>query len=576
MTISQFLISNSKFNCSQSDKISAALDKFRLSRYDCLAVVDQEQKFCGIIHRNDFINYFDGEFDDQSTIADLGLINQEADIITCSANQPLWLRDLTKFAKAHRHTYIPAVDQDRMFLGFSYQPNGMALKELEKNFSPNICVVGMGYVGLTLAVALAEAGFIVKGLEIDPKKAASLRKGIATFYERDLQESFRELIKDNRIQIAESDDLKETNFAIITVGTPLNSLTGMPNIDYLDHAVDTIKEKLSPGGVLVLRSTVPVGTGTRLRMQLFNEFESHDVGKARHIVFAPERTLEGDALNELRINPQIIGSQSVIANCIAKSVFSKIAPEVIAVEGFEEAELVKLADNTSRDLHFAFANTLALASLEYGIDSISVIKSANKNYKRTNIALPSPGVGGPCLSKDPYLMTFGLSNLVSEAKDFLHGGRHISNSIMSEVAKKVAALKNRLLVDEMFFFGVAFKGSPATSDTRESTSIGILELLSPHFKTVNIWDPVVTDYSDLKHITNANFLDSWKMQGDICDRQLIVLANNSQKFRQIPWHDVIEGKTKVLVVDLWGVLDGHLENFDDQHTVEYFRLGANL
>jgi len=572
----EFLRSDSAFHINRSFSYREIASIFDKTKYDCLPVIDElKGTYDGIIHRDDFIGGLIRVANHDETVASDVIQTTDASV-EVDTNELTWLRFALTEAKKFTHSYIPVRNRKSEFLGFVYKPNAMEIKGLVSKFKPKVAVVGLGYVGLTLAIVLAQSGFKILGIEADREKLKLLKQGRVPFFEKNMQDQFAELVKQQMIRFADVEDEFETNFAIITVGTPLGNDKITPRISYLDEAIESVKTKLLPGGIIVLRSTVPLGTTNQIRLNLFDDHEHFQLDMARHIVFAPERTLEGDALNELRQNPQIIGAQSGLAASIANQVFSSYANETIILSSYEEAELVKLTDNTSRDLGFAFANALACISLTYGIDTNSVIKAANQNYKRTNVPLPSPGVGGPCLTKDPHLLNYGLPDLDQTVKTFFTSGRKLSTTIISEINKKISHHYSALGVNKILFFGLAFKGYPETSDTRDSTSIELIRQLSEWCPSIYIWDPIVIDYSDVGLFPNIKILTNFDFDREEDERVLIVLANNSQHFSKLNWDFLFSTKRKFTVVDLWGAVEKLFDSFDIPSESQYLRLGRNL
>ena len=242
------------------------------------------------------------------------------------------------------------------------------------------------------------------------------------------------------------------------------------------------------------------------------------------------------------------------------------------MSGATEAELVKLSDNTFRDISFAFSNSLSNISMKYGIDAISVIEAANKDYPRTNIPYPSPGVGGPCLTKDPYIMTYGLKNLDNKVKNYLQSGRYISDITINEITNKIKNLKKEL-TSIVLLCGIAFKGEPVTDDLRDSTSIKILNKLTEKNIKVKIWDPLIPA-KELKKIFNKNIISLPPCKLGKQKELLIILANNSPQFSKLDWNKIIKMSEKLILIDCWGVCE-YLANFENSK-LSYYRLGRNL
>ena len=254
-------------------------------------------------------------------------------------------------------------------------------------------IVGLGYVGLTLAIAAADSGFDVYGTEINPKILASLNNNHAHFHETGLDQL---IIKHNGKNFHASDKFpadKHFDAFIITVGTPLMSGTHEPNLGYIRQAVQSIKHVYDGSQLVILRSTVSVGTTRSIIVPFLQEICGHD---EVFVSMCPERTVEGRAIEELTHLPQIISGNNPHALEMAESIFTRITPHVLKAASTEEAELAKLYCNTYRDMNFAIGNAFCLAAQTFGIDGIHVIRLANEGYTRSNIAVPG-FVAGPCL-----------------------------------------------------------------------------------------------------------------------------------------------------------------------------------
>lgn len=190
------------------------------------------------------------------------------------------------------------------------------------------------------------------------------------------------------------------------------------------------------------------------------------------VSMCPERTIEGKALQELMTLPQIISGNNQTALDMARRVFEKISPRVIEAKSLEEAELAKLYCNTYRDMNFSIGNAFCLAAQSFGIDGASVINLANDGYSRAKIALPG-FVAGPCLEKDAYILTDNMPDCAS--KNLILSARKISESLEDLVVEWV---KQRVTSDKpVVLSGMAFKGRPATSDLRGSSSVNIARKL---------------------------------------------------------------------------------------------------
>src|SRR5450759_2270686 len=263
--------------------------------------------------------------------------------------------------------------------------------------SNTIGIVGMGYVGLTLTAALAKAGHTVYGVDVQQSVIDSLSQGRPHIYEPGLEEVFQELIG-KRIFIGSQLPRDGLDAVLISVSTPVDETTLEPNLANLAAAARNIARRCNPETLVVVRSTVPIGTTRSIVLPaLLEEWPS------ARLAMAPERTIQGQALRELVELPQVVGGLDEESLNACVEVFSELAHEVVPVSSLEAAEMVKLANNCHTDLIYAYGNELALIAEGHGLDPLEVIRATNLHYPRPDLAKPGY-VGGGCLSKDPYIM----------------------------------------------------------------------------------------------------------------------------------------------------------------------------
>jgi len=332
-----------------------------------------------------------------------------------------------------------------------------------------VCIMGMGYVGLTLGAVMSNKGFDVHGVEINPATLEIIRQGRAHFYEANLDALIRRGIKLGKLHVHEEipEGIPFDAF-IITVGTPLDE-EGKPRMDMVENVTNGICRRMRDGAMVILRSTVKLGTSLNVVRPKLDA-----TGKAYDLCFCPERTVEGKALEELVALPQIVGGLNEESTARAMSMFRRLTPMIVKVSSLMTAELIKLLDNSYRDLSFAFGNEVALISEAAGLDGQEVIRSANMGYPRTNIAKPG-FVGGPCLEKDPHILIDSLKgyNVVPE---LIKKGREINEGMVDYVFESVMkslAPKKKPVVSLM---GLAFKGQPDTDDLRGSLALRMIRL----------------------------------------------------------------------------------------------------
>lgn len=363
-----------------------------------------------------------------------------------------------------------------------------------------VSVIGLGYVGLTLALTLNEFGIRVIGVDTNEAVIQKLRSGSPHFYEKGLDQLVKKHANTHLI-LSTSLTENQSDIFVICVGTPVTD-TGKVMPKFLTDAVKEVGKVLKPHDVVILRSTVPIGTCRQLVVPLLERISGLRAGETFMMSFAPERTVEGRALEELRTLPQIVGGINKQSLDETSKFFRIFAHTIVAVDSVEEAEAVKLLNNTFRDVSFGFANEVAWALHGHGLNARKVIRAANDGYGRNPIPSPSPGVGGMCLVKDPYLFVASAQEKGYTPKLPI-AARDINASMIPFVVKKVDAfMKSKKKVASsvrIFLAGMAFKGHPETSDLRFSTSVEILQALQRRYKNIAIYDAIVAP-NDLRSL----------------------------------------------------------------------------
>jgi UDP-N-acetyl-D-mannosaminuronic acid dehydrogenase len=412
----------------------------------------------------------------------------------------------------------------------------------------DVVVIGLGYVGLTLAAHMAKCGFRVHGVEIREEVLEPLGDGRAFFLEQGLDSLLGKVISQGAFTFSKDIPVSEKNrIFIITVGTPLK-VDGTANIDFITRVSESVAENLKDGDFVILRSTVKLGTTNSLVKPIL------DKKNLRYgLAFCPERTLEGAALAELGTLPQIIGTSNENDKSQANSIFSKITSSVVHVSSIETAELIKLTDNMQRDVHFAISNEVARIGNVFEIDASEVIAAGKLGYPRTNLAMPGP-VGGPCLEKDSYL----LNESMGWTSSLSLSARKTNESIIEDsIDFLISALKNFSGVNAgehlttIGILGLAFKGVPETDDLRGSLGVTLLNELRKVFKNseFSFYDPLIPNLE--KHIGK---IDKFDYIDEVFSKsRLVVITNNHPNFSALDL-DVLSEKmpNKSIIYDLWG------------------------
>jgi len=336
-----------------------------------------------------------------------------------------------------------------------------------------ICVVGTGHIGLPLAAVLAEAGFEVVGFDTNDDFVSRVNTtGIADFREDGLGELLARHLH-TRLTLTSTPPVGQDVY-IITVGTPLEAGQPRPNLERIRVAVQRLATGFGPDPLVILRSTVSIGTTRNI---VLPEIQRHT--KRFGLAFCPERTIEGKAIPEMRSLPQIVGGYDEASAERAEAIFRRITPKIVRVSSLEAAEMIKLINNTYRDLTFAFANEVALIAERMGLSASEMIHAANVEYPRSSVAQPG-FVGGPCLEKDALILIDSLRKMdfkprvIEEARKINQAlPDHVAGRVLQELrSSRRSTIRAKILVT-----GFAFKGRPATEDVRGSAAIPLMQRL---------------------------------------------------------------------------------------------------
>ena len=432
-----------------------------------------------------------------------------------------------------------------------------------------VSVIGLGYVGLTLATTLAEIGFLVTGVEVNPSVLECLRSGKAHFFEPGLDQRLRSTIKSKRFQF--SNDLSpnlESSVYVITVGTPLDK-EGLSRMDMIENAALQVAKNLKARDLVVLRSTVKLGVTRNVVKPILDS-----VGVDYDLAFCPERTLEGKAMSELRSLPQIVGGASHSAGLRASHFFQMMTPTVVRVSDLETAEMIKLVDNAQRDVAFAYANEVAMACDSVGISAIEVIESGKLGYPRTNLPVPGP-VGGPCLEKDSHIFAEGLVER-GFTPNITLASRRLNEEMPGVVANflfdKVVAEDKRADNLRIVLAGLAFKGSPETDDLRGTMAVPFYRELKNKFTKGRFfgYDPIVSG----RNIESLGLEALTSLDEAFNEADLVLFLNNHSCFTDLPLHELSNIMCHGgIIYDLWSNYDPKV--LDLKREVRYLAFGSH-
>jgi nucleotide sugar dehydrogenase len=416
-----------------------------------------------------------------------------------------------------------------------------------------ISIYGMGFVGLTLALTFAELNQLdITGVDIDEDLVRNLNKGVSAIYEEGLQSLLSYCNAKKTIAFKHSKEDVDADIHIIVVGTPVDA-NNKPDYSSLENVVKQIGKSLKQYDTIICRSTVPVGTTRNFIIPILEKSSGMKVGKDFHVAFAPERTVEGKALKELKLLPQVVGGYSEHCCEVASKLFYKITPSIVKVKSLEAAEIVKMVNNTFRDTVFAFANEVALLCDNYNLDAYELIENANEGYPRNVIPSPSPGVGGICLTKDPYLYSYNNDSNISYVPQFGKISRSTNKKMPEYVYQKYIKFinDNNLKLHsnniKVLVVGITFKGIPETSDTRNSPAMDLIALLKKDGATVLGYDQVLT----IDDINALGIIPVSMEDGIVASNAVFIMNNHPQNTRFDIYSCLTQTRKPFLFFDGW-------------------------
>ncbi|WP_137790958.1 nucleotide sugar dehydrogenase [Bacillus sp. E(2018)] len=347
-----------------------------------------------------------------------------------------------------------------------------------------INVIGLGYIGLPTALILAKAGVEVIGTDVDINLVGLLNKEKLTFEEQGLDLLFQEAISNG---IKFSTEYQKTQTYIIAVPTPYNKNNKKLDPRYVISAVNSVLDVCEKGATLIIESTVSPGT---IDKYIRSEIQKRDkvVGEDVHLLHAPERIIPGNMIYELEHNSRTIGADNLEIGEKVKGIYSKFCKAEIVVTDIRSAEMSKVVENTYRDINIAFANELTKICRTDNMDVYEIIRIANM-HPRVNILQPGPGVGGHCISVDPWFLVGDYPDLTN----LILAARKINDSMPRHVLGRIRDIMREHGIKDISkvgLYGLSYKEN--VDDTRESPTLQLLERMDEHLAFgVKVFDPFV-------------------------------------------------------------------------------------
>lgn len=403
----------------------------------------------------------------------------------------------------------------------------------------HVAIIGLGYVGLPLAVGFAKAGFHVTGIDVDAGRVSRLKRGDS--YIQDIPPAeLKPLVESGRFTATtEFAPLAEADACCICVPTPLNK-TKDPDVSFILEAARAVKTSLRPGQLIVLESTTYPGTTRELVLPMLEE-SGLKVGADFCLAFSPERIDPGNPTYRLKNTPRVVGGITPICRQAATALYSPVVDKVVPVSSTEAAEMTKLLENTFRIVNIGMVNEIAIMCDRLGINVWEVVEAASTKPYGYIPFYPGPGLGGHCIPVDPHYLSWKLKMLNYRAR-FIELAGEINAEMPRYVVNKVIDALNRLRKSvngsSILVLGVAYKRD--IDDVRESPALDIIKLLCDKGALVTWHDPHVAALKGLEALARAPAVTAEALAQADC----VVIATDHSTY---DWDFIV--KQSRLVVD---------------------------
>ena len=407
-------------------------------------------------------------------------------------------------------------------------------------FKYNLAVIGLGYVGLPLATEAANSKLQVVGYDINESVVNNLNKSIS-HVEDISDEVLQDALSKDFLITSDSNILGDSEYIVISVPTPLTDY--QPDLSYVEAATKSIAENLKKGHIIILESTTYPGTTLEIVKPLLEKNSSLIAGEDFLLGYSPERIDPGNKEWTFKNTPKIVSGINEKSLKKISEFYNSIIDEVVEVSGTREAEMVKLIENTYRQVNIAMVNELAILSNMLDIDIWEVVEAAKTKPFGFQSFRPGPGVGGHCIPIDPKYLSF-KTRQIGQPVRFVELAQEINNSMPNYVISRISELMNKkeilLKNSKILILGVAYKKD--IGDTRESPAIDIIDSLIEKSVEVSFYDPFVDELIvDKESISKEQDLDN------ISDYDLVIIHTPHTSFSYIDFDNI-----KSLIFDTTG------------------------
>ena len=398
-------------------------------------------------------------------------------------------------------------------------------------FKYDLAVIGLGYVGLPLAIEAANNTLKVAGYDINEEVVDSLNKSMSHVEDISVRVLNDALTKE-LLFTSDSKVLGESEYIVISVPTPLTDY--QPDLSYVEAASKSIGENLIKGQVVILESTTYPGTTIEIVQPILENVSNLKAGKDFLLGYSPERIDPGNKEWTFKNTPKIVSGINKKSLEKISKFYKSIIDEVIEVSGTREAEMVKLIENTYRQVNIAMVNELAILSNMLDIDIWEVVEAAKTKPFGFQSFRPGPGVGGHCIPIDPKYLSF-KTRQIGQPVRFVELAQEINNSMPNYVVARISELMNKkeilLKNSKILILGVAYKKD--IGDTRESPAIDIMESLLEKSVELSFYDPHVDEL-----VFNKNSISKEENLENLSSYDLILIHTPHSEFHEINFESV--------------------------------------
>jgi UDP-N-acetyl-D-mannosaminuronic acid dehydrogenase len=426
-----------------------------------------------------------------------------------------------------------------------------------------ICILGLGYIGLPTAAMFAHHGFNVVGVDINPKIIETFKKGDIHIEEPGLKEFVRGAVANGKLTV--STQPEPSDAFIIAVPTPFihvptneNSL-GYKEADmqFVIAAAKAIRSHLGRGNLVVIESTSPPHTTTDLVRPILEQ-TGMKAGVDFHLVYSPERVLPGQILKELVENDRVIGGITSESGKVGFDLYKSFVKGEIVITDATTAEMVKLMENTYRDINIAIANEFSRLADRFQIDIWEAISIANR-HPRVNILNPGPGVGGHCISVDPWFLVEAAPDITP----LIMNARKVNDTQPQFVVALIEKILGNLSGKRVAVLGLAYK--PNVDDIRESPAIEIAHLLLEKGAVLKVFEPYKPEFTLLGTEVAKSLVDCLR------DVDTILLLVPHQQFLGLEAKYMAELTSARIIFD---AVNGWCTSDWEEYDFEIFSLSA--